>query len=233
MTVSLCPVARSRDVRIFSRRLKSARDAAFLSQAELGAAAEMGLSNIQRLERGETSAVMRTRVPKLAAALRMTEAEFMERIAMPNGHELPAAIDPTHEPVPEVPTIEFDTSAGPWIQTSICEELNYDDPVQRWIIETGRFRMRIRGDSMAPMFKSGMTIEFKILRADEVPTLKRAYAVCRDDGCATFKSLKEITDDEWVLTAINRRKYPDEIRVARQRIVRVAEAVDVIERIEW
>lgn len=82
MLVTPLLMARRGDVQISAERLKARREARFMSQAELASAAGMGLSNVQRLERGQLTALMRTGIPKLAAALRMSEQEFMDQIAV-------------------------------------------------------------------------------------------------------------------------------------------------------
>lgn len=99
-------MARRGDVQISAERLKARREARFMSQAELAAAAGMGLSNVQRLERGKISAIMRTGIPKLAAALRLTDQEFMDQIAITvigndgdgHGNGVPEPTPPKEDP---------------------------------------------------------------------------------------------------------------------------------------
>lgn len=84
MLVSLLQVGRNSDLKIFSKRFKQAREAAFLSQEEFAEAADMATSNVQRMERGDITGIMRNKVPRIAKALRLTEAEFMDKIAVPD-----------------------------------------------------------------------------------------------------------------------------------------------------
>jgi len=75
--------AGGKSVQIFGRKLKAEREARFKGQQDTALAADMSVSNLRRIESNEIVAVNRVQVPKLAAALGMTVAEFNDRIVAP------------------------------------------------------------------------------------------------------------------------------------------------------
>ena len=85
----------------------------------------------------------------------------------------------------------------------------------------GRSRIRRRQAGWSPL--SGAIIEFEVLRP-EIDRMEpgRNHCVERDNGVVTFKRLDHIKDDHLIFRALNRRKYLDDIRVERSRIIRMA-----------
>lgn len=131
----------------------------------------------------------------------------------------------SEQPVTAVPVFDLSVAAGPWTEISEVAELR--DAKQ---IDSGYFRIRIRGDSMAPGYADGSMVEFRCLRPGR-DTLGNGkdYYVQRSDGVGTFKRLVAISDDMLTFRAINRRKYPDDIPVDRADIVRMAVAIAKVE----
>jgi SOS-response transcriptional repressor LexA len=130
----------------------------------------------------------------------------------------------TEVKITEVPTFDLAVAAGPWTEVAQVGELH--DPA---LIDAGRFRIKIRGDSMEPKFKSGETLEFLCLREGETPmeTGKEYYVQVGDE--ATFKRLAKITEEELIFKAINSQKYPQAMRVRRAQILRMAKATARVE----
>jgi transcriptional regulator with XRE-family HTH domain len=74
-------MGRRGDVRIRGSLIRERRESLFLSQMAIATKAGIGLSSLQRIERLETAAMLRSAVPALASALSMSDAEFMTQIA--------------------------------------------------------------------------------------------------------------------------------------------------------
>jgi transcriptional regulator with XRE-family HTH domain len=199
-----------------------------MRQRDLADKVGVSVPTIQRLEQDDA----RVQVETLAAAAKVLGLSFdwrTRRVLAPA--DIPAdAIINAADPilVPPIPTWPIDLVAGPWSHLPALCQLDYDDPEQRAIINYGRFRLRILGNSMAPDYPDHVTIEFEILRADSPPVLYADYAVCRSDDTATFKRLIKQTEDSLVLAALNQRDYPGTIEVFRQDVVRLARAVAII-----
>lgn len=68
--------------KIFGKRLKAAREALYLTQRQLGDKVGLSSERIGSIEQKEISGVDRERVPQFAAALKMTEAEFIQKLAV-------------------------------------------------------------------------------------------------------------------------------------------------------
>jgi hypothetical protein len=127
----------------------------------------------------------------------------------------------SEQPVPRIPTFDLPLAAGPWVEVEQIAEIR-----EPGMIDQGLFRVRLRGDSMSPEYPDGQVVEFKCLRVEyEGAEVGRDYYVQKSDGTATFKRLDDVTEDELVLVAINRMKYPEPMRVARGLVVRMAAAV--------
>lgn len=151
--------------------------------------------------------------------------EDLERELNPsNGHA--AAFDPaSFAPVLEIPVWDIDIRASDWAPMPLCQ-LDYDDPVQRQVINTGRFRLRILGDCMTPDYASGQVVELQLMRIDsEGLQVGHDYAVCRTDGLATFKRLVATNEDTISLAATNQKDHPGILVVYRQEIGRLAKVV--------
>ena len=82
---------------------------------------------------------------------------------------------------------------------------------------------------MKPAYLSGEIVEFRVLR-DGVDKLVegRDYYVQREDGMATFKRLLRYDDEAMELEAVNKRVLRGAMRVGRDDVVRMAEAVAVV-----
>lgn len=132
--------------------------------------------------------------------------------------KIDANVEPySEEKVPSIPQFEADLAAGAWTdvpQMAVC------DPRQ---IDHGIFRVRLRGDSMTPDYKDGQIAEFQCLRCSRDGIVKgEDYYVQRSDGTATFKRVDGFSDEELVLRAINRKKFPKPMRVPWDEVVRLA-----------
>lgn len=143
--------------------------------------------------------------------------------------DIPSGIAPERAdffPIPEWP---IDIRANTWMPAPIAE-FDYDDPEDRLILDRGIFRLKIQGDCMEPTYRDGSRVEFQLVRVDQhIMIPGRGYAVCKSDGTATFKIFKERVDDDMLrFLAVNQRKYPGYVDVARQEIGRLAVVVDVL-----
>lgn len=126
------------------------------------------------------------------------------------------------------PIYEIEVAAATWSHVPIAE-LNADDPMQRAILEDGRFELRIVGDCMEPSYPDGSIVRCRMMRsADEAIPSNNAYIFCRDDGTATFKVLVAMRAENYVLAAVNQKKYPGTFKVRCEEIVRVAKAVGIV-----
>lgn len=173
----------------------------------------VGLSTIQRIEQGRPPFPTRRIVAKLSKVLPKLSD---------NG--IPAGVVSGSSPVLPLPVFAMDISAGAWVPIELCE-LDYNDPRYKAIVDLGRFRVRVDGDSMEPVYRNGSQVEFVILRAYDAPVLNANYLICRCDNTGTFKNLVAMNEDTYTLAAINQRKYPGSFTVPRQEITRIARAV--------
>lgn len=228
--VSTCRVDKSQRIQIAisGKRLKALRTGLHMTQSMVAAQAGISISGYTRFEQ-EESAVMRTsNFHRLAAAFKMEVAELEKKVRPPRDAEKnqPVDLDQNVEPYSEVklfdiPLFDLSVAASGWVEAS--EIGGVSDPR---VIEQGLFRIRIRGDSMQKTWNTGDVTEFKLVRwgVDELK-IGADYYVHRNDGYATFKRLVSLDDDEYVLAAANKKKYPDKMPVARQDVVRMAKAV--------
>ncbi len=195
------------------------------SQSHLGRLIELDGQSISNLELGHTKTLKLKSLPKLADAIGVPIERIMKLV--PGNHDVDtngeSGIDPRPVTTPVTPTWDIDLRASVWAEAPICE-LRYDDPDQRCVIDTGRFRLRILGTCMEPEYADGSVIEFQVIRWDRQPLeIGRDYVVCKSDGTATFKQLRAIGEEELTFSARNQKDYPGEIVVARQEIARMAE----------
>jgi SOS-response transcriptional repressor LexA len=137
-----------------------------------------------------------------------------------------AGVDPLSErPADEVPLFDLAVAAGRWVEIDGVAELTAPNQ-----IETGRFRIRVRGDSMLPRWRDGDVVEFACVRFDADELLPgEDYYVQRSDETATFKRLERVEDESLVLLALNDLRYPEPIVVPTGLVVRMARAVLRIE----
>lgn len=127
--------------------------------------------------------------------------------------------------VPEIPLFNLAVAAGGWVEVAELAEVR--DPQ---MIDHGRFRVRIKGDSMQPRYQDGSIVEFVTVRfgRDDLNVGKNYY-VQRCDGTATFKRLARCEEEQIVLVAINRKHYPKEMPLPWQEISRMARAVAILD----
>jgi hypothetical protein len=203
------------------KKLIELRGRTFLSRNELARRSDLETSAIQRIGQTGATTIRAKTLRGLAKGFQMEEGMLLEQIKL-NGDHLEAGIEPVEQlaPIPEW-TVEICASA--WIEVPLCQ-LDYDDPEQRRVIESGRFRLRIIGNCMEPDYQDGQVIEFQIVRWDHVTPLEIGvdYVVCRSDGMATFKRLVKVDDDTLSLAALNQQQYPGLLVVNKQDVVRLA-----------
>jgi len=157
-----------------------------------------------------------------AAAIAREAMELGRVPSTESAKEVPAGFEVIPGATRPIPTWDIDVSANAWVDVPICS-LDYNDPRQRTIVDTGRFRLKIKGHCMEPVYRSGVTLEFEILRIDRQPLeLLGDYVVCKNDGTGTFKRLIAMDEDALTLAAINQAEFPGEIVVARQEVARLA-----------
>lgn len=138
-------------------------------------------------------------------------------------------LDPNVDPILvetiRVPEFDLRIAAGPWID--VGDEAA--SPDNSYAVVQGRFRVRVRGDSMEPRWPDGSMIEFRriVLGREHLPFGEDCY-VQTADGRATFKRLESGDEDHIVLRAVNAAKYPKKMTVAVQEIVNVAVAESMI-----
>ena len=122
--------------------------------------------------------------------------------------------------VAPIPTFDLAVAAGQWVEVGgegVAPDLATFD--------RGVFRVRIAGDSMEKKYPNGCTVEFALVQPDREGVVPgKNYYWHRSDGFATFKKLEKIEDETLVLRAINRKKYPKPLAIAKQEVVRVARA---------
>lgn len=128
-----------------------------------------------------------------------------------------------------IPTWNLEIAAGGWVSVPINGELDLDDPLQRAVLEQGLFRICIAGDSMVSDWLPGDCVEFEMHRPDrDVLTIGEDYLCIRSDSVGTFKRLEKFDDDTLFFRAVNRKKYPALMKVARQDVARMARALHVV-----
>lgn len=123
--------------------------------------------------------------------------------------------------ITSVPTFDLSVAAGGWVEVDGMGEV-YGTA----FIDQGLFRVRIEGESMLADYSPQDVIEFQVFRAGrDVLEIGADYYVHRSDDTATFKRLAEVDEDELVFRAINKKRFPEPIRVPRQEVVRMAVAL--------
>lgn len=226
-----------RSIKIKGAEFAKLRVRAALTQPEFAERLGMSIRRVQQIESKEIASIFRTPFRKLAELIKVEIPRLDELIRYngpANGHPLAKEkaqddFDVNVEPysevaVPQIPLFDLPLAAGDWMElTDLCE-------VKESQIPMGLFRVRLRGDSMKPKYPDGSIVEFHCLRThlDEAEAGKDYY-VQRSDGFATFKRIEKIDDHAVTLIALNRRKYPKRMIVARQEVSRLALAVAKVE----
>jgi transcriptional regulator with XRE-family HTH domain len=219
-----------------------------VTQVEMGAAIGLVDLRLRQIEKSPVAYLLPRTFRRLAEWLGQTPEQLLGEIGAEAEHrspeyrrpvapgglreELPAGIDPgSLELVPEVPVFDLAIAAGGLVEVVDAIALPYPDgptgeaATLREAVNRGRFRVRIAGDSMEPIWPNGAHVEFRLLRPErEGPVEGRDYYVQAADGRATFKRLARAGEDEMAFAAVNRRKYPKPIVLARQEVARLAAA---------
>lgn len=121
--------------------------------------------------------------------------------------------------LPEIPLFDLSVAAGAWTDVSEVAEVS-DERAKAM----GVFRIRVRGDSMQSAYEDGCVVEFRVIRQGrDIIEVGKDYYVQKLDQ-ATFKRVVAVRGDEVILQAVNRRKYPKEMTVYMDDIVRAARA---------
>lgn len=124
-------------------------------------------------------------------------------------------------PMPKASVIfDLPLAAGQWQE--IPQACHIDDPT---VLASGRFCVRLTGESMEPSYHSGQIVEFQFVQHHDSPRIGLNYYVQRSDGCATFKKLLKIDGDVMTLRALNREKYPKDLTVSSSDVIHMAVAV--------
>lgn len=233
-----------RPVPITGYAVLAIRDAWKLTQEDFAEVLGVSREWVSRAESAQTGTMRRGTLKKLADAMGISPDDafrlLLKLVFKQMNPDIPAAQDvqipPPHpnavgdfdrnvggvvsQHQADIPTFELSLAAGPW-----SDVLDVPDICDPGSIAQRLFRVRISGDSMRPLYRTGMVIEFECL-VDGLHALQvhRDYYVQRDDGTATFKRLDGLTDDLMTLRALNRKKFPKPITVERSRIVRMAVA---------
>jgi transcriptional regulator with XRE-family HTH domain len=156
-----------------------------------------------------------------------TTPEKQLRVWRDSGEPLDNNAEPySRVEVSDIPTFDLPVAAGPWME---LPEVLEDDERQKLAHKTGRFRIRIRGDSMEKKYPDGSLIEFCCLRveAEDDPRSKMIVGAdyyIQKASAATFKRLESFDDGVLVFRALNRKKYPAKIEVLRDDLVQMSKA---------
>lgn len=143
--------------------------------------------------------------------------------------DVPVGVDSNVDPysvsrlVAEVPVFDLSVAAGGW--SDVSGQIEVHDDAQ---INQGLFRVRIRGDSMQPVFPDGSIVEFRIVRRGREgwPIGKNCY-VQLARGDATFKHLDSVDEEKVRLSALNKKKYKKSLVAATSEVVSMAVAVGI------
>lgn len=200
-----------------------------LTQKELGDRIGLSEIRIRKIEKQKVTGIYPPAFRKLGELLKLEIPELRKLIGYSNGHDKSVGdelVDRSNielgseVPVPEIPLFDLPLAAGEWMEiTDLCE-------VSEKQLHLQLFRVRLQGDSMKPEYPDRTIVEFRCLRRhlDDVE-VGQDYYVQRSDGYATFKRVEKIDEDTITLVAINKKKYPKRLVVARQEVSRVALAV--------
>jgi len=211
-------------VEIVGSELRKLRVGKYLTQVEM--AAKMGAggsySRLQHIEGAEVARVRPGTLRKLAESFGMGPDELLAVI----GKTVPENVKGIMSPAwpGEIPLLQLSLAAGAWTDISELSE-----PGE---LDAAVFMVHLAGDSMLPIYPEGVVVLFRRLCLDrESPVPTRDYYVQRSDGLATFKMLEKAGETEYVLRALNRRKYPQPLTVEKSLVVNMAAAVGKVELI--
>jgi transcriptional regulator with XRE-family HTH domain len=212
------------NIQISGERLRDLRKKLFLTQRELGQKIGISEVRIAKIEQAESSGIYPSTLRALADAMSMRPDQLLVEIGVHAERDVrDGAIDPNDlRPVPEIPTFELAVAAGPW--ADVCEVAELHSPRQ---IADGRFRIRIKGDSMSPKFPHGTLVEFRHVPCGVEVEIGKNYYV-QVDSMATFKHLEKADGDTLTLRALNKKKYPEPMIVRCAEVVRMARAIAIV-----
>jgi transcriptional regulator with XRE-family HTH domain len=208
-------------------KVERLRNRLALTQRELGDKIGMTERNVSRIESESEAGIYPESFRRLAEVAGVEIPKLREMIG---SKEETKAFDANVEPyseskIPAIPTFELPLAAGDWmdVSTDLCED--------RTVREHGLFRVRLRGESMDPVYPDGTLVEFRCLVPSvEGPIEGKDYYVQRSDGTATFKRVAKIEEDTITLQALNKKVMPKFIVVPRQEITRMAVAEHKLDR---
>jgi transcriptional regulator with XRE-family HTH domain len=222
---------------VFGKKLAAARNGLAITQRELGEAIG-GVSDetISRVERNEVAGILAKRLPKLAAALGMSLEEFKTSFCPPLDklHSdaaaakagLPAGLNMRRvQPARIVPEFPIGIAANRRVDKLA------DYPEANRLVATAdrrAFTAPVDGDCQHPKWKHGEIVVFSYDAVEREGILPgKSYYIAFTDGSTTFKRVffDERDPEIYILRCWNRKKYPQDQRVHRDEIVRIARAM--------
>lgn len=222
-------MARRRGTKIKGELVLSLRDSKGWTQAQLSFHSGISTARLRDIENNRVT-IEKNTIAKLGAAFGTKDFhEAQKMLGADNGN---AAVDSNIEPYGEqqiafkIPFIELARVPG----SGWAEILSNEDAGQRITheqIRQGLFRVRVRGDSMAPKYPDGSTVEFRCLRdASGMPDFEslrvgKKYYIQLDDGTGTFKQLEKIEPEKITLRATN-GKYRSPLHAEIGRVQKLA-----------
>jgi DNA-binding XRE family transcriptional regulator len=229
--------AMARVAHIYGRKLATARNARAMTQRELGAAVGVSDETISRVERQERAGILAKWLPRFAASLGMNLDEFRQGFCPPPGEMvspdsvagrggLPVGIDPSRSrSVRTIPEFAIGIAAS----RRVDKLSEYPDANRLAATSDKRaFSAPVDGDCQHPKWRDGETVIFSYDAVEREGILPgSSYYVAFTDGSTTFKRifLDERDPEQLILRCWNRKKYPNDQRVHRDEVVRIAKAV--------
>ncbi|MGA3066077.1 MAG: helix-turn-helix domain-containing protein [Tepidisphaeraceae bacterium] len=227
----------ARVAHVYGRKLAAARNRLAITQRELGAAIGVSDETISRVERQETAGILAKHLPKLAVSLGMNLDQFRSAFCPPAAAPaptgtlagqggLPPGIDVTRQrPARTLPEFAIGIAAS----RRVDKLADYPDANRLAATADRRaFSAPVDGDCQNPKWRDGEIVIFSYDAVEREGILPgSSYYVAFTDGSTTFKRLfpDEQDPEQFVLRCWNRKKYPNDQRVHRDEIVRIAKAV--------
>jgi transcriptional regulator with XRE-family HTH domain len=204
------------DVLVDGRKLRKIRDLRMETQEDFADAIGVRRNWLNETEVAGQRRVLRSMVRRIAEKLKIDPHELIVPAPIDHNMELGSI-----QQLADIPMFDLSVACGTWVDVSDVPQVCNGDS-----IEQGLFRVRLAGDSMMPMYKNGMIIEFKCLRfGEDVIEAGKDYYVQRADGMATFKTVYKATPEKLELRALNRKKYKEPMIVEMVDVVRMARAM--------
>jgi transcriptional regulator with XRE-family HTH domain len=227
----------ARVAHLYGKKLAAARSEKSMTQRELGEAIG-GVSDetISRVERSEVAGILAKRLPRLAAVFNMSLDDFKSRFCVPHG-KLPegSATQKADWPMGINLRRIRDVNVLPEFSIGVAANRRVDKlseyPQGNRPTAAGdrrAFTAPVDGDCQTPKWRDGEIVIFSydaIEREGIVPG--KSYYLAFTDGSSTFKRvfLDERDPDVYILRCWNRKKYPNDHRVHREEVVRIARAI--------